>query len=231
VGIIVEEVDRLDRVVRSVLDYGRPAQGNPGSVDVNAAVRRTLQVLASSREQAVRFDLEFEAELPTVRADEEQLRQVVMNLVRNAEEAQGGMGSVTVATRLRPGRSGPGSVEIAVRDQGPGIPREVIEQLFVPFFTTKARGTGLGLAISQRLVQAMGGSIEVTSPAPGRTGVEGAGPGAQFTILLPGQEPGGARPSLRPDRTEATASTGSAGSGAGVGAGVLAVPVLPAPRP
>ena len=89
IGIILEEVDRLDRVVRSVLDYGRPSKGNPGSVDVNAAVRRTLQVLGSSRDQATRRILQTAEDLPPVRVDEEQLRQVVINLVNNAEEGDG----------------------------------------------------------------------------------------------------------------------------------------------
>lgn len=185
VGIILEEVDRLDRVVRSVLDYGRPSQGNPGSVDVNAAVRRTLQVLGSSRDGATRRVLHTAEELPPVRVDEEQLRQALINLVKNAEEAMGGTGEVTVTTRRRPAPHGSGYVEIAVKDEGPGIPQDVLENLFVPFFTTKPRGTGLGLAISQRMVQAMGGRIEVTSHP---------GAGAAFTILLPVSEPGTVRP-------------------------------------
>jgi len=183
-GIILEEVDRLDRVVRSVLDYGRPSMGNPGSVDVNAAVRRTLQVLGSSRDQATRRVLRTADDLPPVRVDEEQLRQVVINLVNNAEEAMGGTGEVTVTTGRKPSPRGPGYVEIAVHDRGPGIAPEVMEHLFVPFFTTKPRGTGLGLAISQRMVQAMGGRIEVSSQP---------GVGSSFIVLLPVYEGGAAR--------------------------------------
>jgi len=189
-GIILEEVDRLDRVVRSVLDYGRPSKGNPGTFDANAAVKRTLQVLASSREQATRLVLRTEEDLPPVRADEEQLRQVLMNLVKNAEEAMGGTGEVVVATRRRLAPTGPGYVEIAVQDSGRGIPKEVLEHLFVPFFTTKPRGTGLGLAISQRMVEAMGGRIEVTSDP---------GSGSVFTVVLPVYEAPQRPPSLRPE--------------------------------
>lgn len=185
IGIILEEVDRLDRVVRSVLDYGRPSKGNPGPVDVNAAVRRTLRVLGSSRDQAVSFTVVAGEDLPPVRIDEEQLRQVLINLVKNAEEAMGGAGEVTVATRTRPGASGACFVEIAVSDRGPGISPERLEHLFVPFFTTKPRGTGLGLAISQRLVQSMGGRIEVASQP---------GVGSVFTVLLPAVDAAAARP-------------------------------------
>jgi two-component system sensor histidine kinase HydH len=185
VGIILEEVDRLDRVVRSVLDYGRPSKGNPGPVDVNAAVRRTLRVLGSNRDQEVRFVVQVDDELPPVRIDEEQLRQVLINLVKNAEEAMGGAGEVTLTTRTRHGGSGARYVEIAVQDSGPGISPDRLEHLFVPFFTTKPRGTGLGLAISQRLVQSMGGRIEVASQP---------GVGSVFTILLPVLESPAPRP-------------------------------------
>jgi two-component system, NtrC family, sensor histidine kinase HydH len=176
VGIILEEVDRLDRVVGSVLDYARPSKGNPGAVDVNAAVTRTMQLLASSREPGTRFQTALSEDLPMVRADEEQLRQILINLVRNAIEAMPGGGSVVVTSRRRLVPQGPARVEIAVQDSGPGIPAHIRENVFVPFFTTKERGTGLGLAISQRVVQEMGGWIEVASE-------EGAG--ALFTVVLP----------------------------------------------
>jgi signal transduction histidine kinase len=204
VGIILEEVDRLDRVVRSVLDYGRPSKGNPGPVDVNAAVRRTLRVLGSSRDQAVKFVVQADDELPPVRIDEEQLRQVLINLVKNAEEAMGGRGDVTLTTRTRPGASGARYVEIAVQDSGPGISPDRLEHLFVPFFTTKPRGTGLGLAISQRLVQSMGGRIEVASQP---------GVGSVFTILLPVLESPAPRPAAA--LSDAPDAAGRALSGPG----------------
>lgn len=87
-----------------------------------------------------------------------------------------GEGEVTVTTRSRSDHSGALFVEIGVEDKGPGVAPDLLKHLFVPFFTTKPRGTGLGLAISQRMVQAMGGRIEVTSEL---------GQGAVFTILLP----------------------------------------------
>jgi signal transduction histidine kinase len=184
VGIILEEVERLDRVVGSVLDYARPSRGNPGVVDVNAAVRRTIQLLASERHEGVTFDVRLADELTAIRADSEQLRQVLINLVRNAVQAMNGRGTVTITTwqryGWRPGWSGPSAgtdwVEIAVRDDGPGIQPQVLENLFVPFFTTKIKGTGLGLAISQRLIESMGGRILVASQ-PGQ--------GSTFSIVMP----------------------------------------------
>jgi two-component system sensor histidine kinase HydH len=180
-GIILEEVERLDHVVGSVLDYARPSKGNPGAVDVNAIVKRTLQVLASERGEQI-VETELADELPLVRADAEQLRQVLMNLVRNAIQATNGKGNVTVLTRSQSGGDWDGdaakaeAIEIAVRDDGPGISPQVLKSLFVPFFTTKEKGTGLGLAISQRLVEEWGGRIEVSTQP---------GAGSTFTVVLP----------------------------------------------
>ncbi len=177
-GIILEEVDRLDRVVGSVLSYARPPKGNPGTVDVNGMVRRTLQVLGKEREGEVQVTLQLAETLPAVRADAEQLRQVLMNLVRNAQEA--GARRVWISTGFRD-RAEANSrterfVEFAVRDDGPGIDASALENLFVPFFTTKDRGTGLGLAISQRIIEDLGGRIEVVSQP---------GAGATFSVALP----------------------------------------------
>jgi two-component system sensor histidine kinase HydH len=180
-GIILEEVERLDRVVGSVLDYARPSKGDVGSVDVNAVVRRTLKLLSSDRAEVSDARMDLDPELPKVRADAEQLRQVLINLIRNAVQAMGTSGAVYVSTRARVERHPAGGsdstwVEIAVRDEGPGIAPQVMKNLFVPFVTTKERGTGLGLAISQRVVAEMGGRIDAVS----RPGM-----GSTFTVLLP----------------------------------------------
>jgi signal transduction histidine kinase len=180
-GIILEEVDRLDRVVGSVLDYARPTKANPAPVDLNAVVRRTVQILSSGPDDEVSIDLDLVEDLPRIRVDAEQLRQVLMNLVRNAAQAMSGRGKVVVGTRARPApsSSGGGWVELRVTDSGPGISQKVLKNLFVPFYTTKNQGTGLGLAISQRLVQSAGGAIEVKTH-------EGAG--TTFTVVLPASD-------------------------------------------
>ena len=173
-GIIVEEVERLDRVVTSILDYGRPSPGNPGPVDANSVVKRTLQVLETDPDDRCNVHAEFTPDLPLVQVDPEQLRQVVINLVRNAMQA--GSDDVVVETRLRALSAEKDGVEIAVRDDGPGIAPSALKSLFIPFVTTKERGTGLGLAISQRVVERAGGRIEVSSQL---------GQGATFSVVLP----------------------------------------------
>ncbi len=195
-GIILEETDRLNRVVGSFLDYARPHAGNPIPVDVNAAVRRTVQILSSQQPEDVDVKLELAEPMPRALIDPEKLRQVLLNLVHNAIHAMDSHGRVTVGTthRRAAGRSGWGGptsersgqlrgddggaelVEISVHDTGPGISQKVLKNLFVPFFTTKEKGTGLGLAISQSIVQNAGGSIYVQTQT---------GSGTKFVISLP----------------------------------------------
>jgi signal transduction histidine kinase len=195
VGIILEEVNRLDRVVGSFLDYARPHAGNPIPLDLNAAVRRTVQIVQSQiTDGSIDVQLELGDALPRARIDPEKFRQVLINLIQNAIQAMDGQGKITVMTQVaRGGRvppldgalppsrrslpdDGEEHVEVSVRDTGPGIAPKVLRNLFVPFFTTKTEGTGLGLAISQSIVQNAGGTIEVQSQP---------GSGTTFTIVLP----------------------------------------------
>ncbi len=182
-GIIVDEVGRLDRVVRSFLDYARPYQGNPGSLDVNECIERTLQIVRADLPSGVTLALDLGDPLPPVKMDAEHLRQVILNLVRNATEAMKSHGTLTLRTTTRPYGSfsrepdgGGEVVEIHVRDTGPGIEPAVRRNLFIPFFTTKTQGTGLGLAICQRLVENVGGRIDVRASDP---------TGTTFAIVLP----------------------------------------------
>lgn len=180
--IIVDETDRLNRVLSSFLDFARPSQGMPEPTDVNAAVRRTLQVLNTeyAHDEGILQKLNLADDLPQVRVDIEQLRQVLINLIRNAFQAMAGMGELTIATKLIHRRHVDGEakpwVEIRVSDTGPGIPRRVLSNLFVPFVTTREQGTGLGLAISHRIITASGGHIEVRTQD---------GAGTTFLIRLP----------------------------------------------
>jgi signal transduction histidine kinase len=202
IGIIIEEVNRLDRVVGSFLDYARPHAGNPVPIDINAAVRRTVQILSSQQtEGGVDVQVDLTEALPRARIDPEKFRQVLINLMQNGIQAMDGQGKIIVSTAPRRSRAPqsspagvssdassrsaasashapdePDFVEVSVRDTGPGISQKVLKNLFVPFFTTKTEGTGLGLAISQSIVQNAGGTIDVqTQPGAGTT----------FTIVLP----------------------------------------------
>ncbi len=189
-GIIVEEANRLNKVVSQFLDYARPYRGEPQPLDVNEVVRKTAQLVPPAppgvngeSTQPVDVALALAEELPRVRADAEQLRQVFLNLAINAVQAMPLGGKLTISTAKRAsGRRGAPAqfLEIRFRDSGPGIPAPELKNLFIPFYTTKEKGTGLGLPISQRIVENHGGTIEVRS----RVGV-----GSTFTVVLPVLEP------------------------------------------
>jgi signal transduction histidine kinase len=181
--IIVDEVDRLNRVLSSFLDYARPGHTDPEPICVNSAVQLTLQFLRPECDSAnVTLHVTLDPDLPRARIDIERLRQVLINLVQNAVQAMISGGDLYVETRaqdrLRIGGDSHRWVQISVRDTGPGIAPGLLPNLFVPFVTTKQQGTGLGLAISQRIVSEAGGRIDVRS----REGL-----GTTFVVMLPAE--------------------------------------------
>jgi len=183
--VIVEEVDRLNKVVTEFLDYSRPLKPRLEPWDINHLVKQTVALLrAEGGHEALNVVLELAPDLPPAPIDVEKMKQVLLNLLHNAVHAMNGAGTLTLRTGLAP-RTWVGArwreatldrLEIQVSDTGDGISQENLEKLFIPFFTTRPGGTGLGLAISQRLLQAQHGELEVES-SPGE--------GSTFTIRLP----------------------------------------------
>ncbi len=183
-GIIADEVKRLNGVVTQFLDYSRPVGPSLAPGDVNEILHRTLTLLQADIPENVKLTVELAEGLPRVSCDPEQLRQVFLNLAINAVQMMPKGGELSIATRLArdevalwrdtPRRSD--LVEVRFRDTGPGIPEEARDHIFVPFYTTKEKGTGLGLAICQRIVKTHGGTIGVRSVL---------GQGAEFVMALP----------------------------------------------
>ena len=176
--IIVEEVDRLDRVVSQFLGYARPDRGDRQELNVNEVLHKSVQLL-SSRDDGEAVRTELSEDIPPVRADAEQLHQVFLNLGLNALQAVNDEGKVRITTRTRRSARRDGvadHVEVTFLDNGEGIRQEALNDIFIPFFTTKDGGTGLGLPICQRIVENHGGRIEVRSQQ---------GKGSAFTVLLP----------------------------------------------
>jgi signal transduction histidine kinase len=170
---IAAEAQRIDRLVRSLLDLARPAAPVIGAVDVGTPVDAALRLARiQARFRDVAVEVAIPAGLPRVSADEGRLAQVFLNLFLNAGDAMGGAGRVRVAARAREGR-----VEVEVRDTGPGIPPADLARVFEPFFSTKpaGEGTGLGLAISQGIVESLGGEL---------TAANAEGGGAVLTVAL-----------------------------------------------
>jgi two-component system NtrC family sensor kinase len=167
------EVRRIDVIVRSLLDLGRPARAELGPVQVAPLVRTAAKLVGSGPEfREVTVETRVDEGLVAM-ADSGRLSQVIINLLINAAQAIGGAGCIEVVGMAEEGR-----IRIEVLDSGPGVPTELRERIFEPFFTTKSggKGTGLGLAVSRHLVQGMSGDIAVGESPRG---------GGKFTVTLP----------------------------------------------
>lgn len=172
------QTHRIAAIIREVLGFGRPQQPSREAVDVRALVAETVRLMNHDFERnAVVVEQHFPPRLRAVRADPQQIQQVLVNLFTNALHAmQPGGGTLAVSAH-----EGQNVVYIDVRDTGPGVPEEIIDRIFDPFFSTKKTGTGLGLSVSFNIVRAHGGDLTVDS-APGH--------GATFTLRLPIQPEG-----------------------------------------
>ena len=208
IGIIIEEVNRLDRVVGSFLDYARPHAGNPIPLDINAAVRRTVQIL-SSQQTGSTIDVKLELSEPMwrVRIDPEQFRQVLINLIQNAIQAMDGRGRVTVSTvQRRIANAGWASAPQSERqltarpDGSPALPRRSVHDGDAEFVEVSVKDTGPG--ISQKVLKnlfvpffttreqgtglGLAISQSIVQNAGGTIDVQTQhGAGTTFTILLP----------------------------------------------
>jgi len=211
------EAKRIDRIVKGLLDYARPRQPAPRTIEVNDVVSGALELVeAQGHFKEIELVLELGEDVPAVRADAHQLEQIMVNLLLNATQAVDGSeeSRIEVSTQVVPYEAtippsrrqddpsgidyshlrrlqarregltpppmtkGTKVVTIAVQDNGPGIPAEIMDRVFDPFFSTKetGQGTGLGLAVSARLIEGMAGTIRVDSPKSG---------GTCFSVYLP----------------------------------------------
>jgi len=188
-GVMIREIDRLNRLVEQLLTLGAPPAPNLQPVNVNRLLMDVLALLQTELDaKHIRVLPQFDTSLPDTRGDEAQLTHVLLNLVKNAYEAMPEHGTLTVTTRIetdyhirrpsgagRPAGSGQ-FLRIEVADTGPGFSHDVVDRVFEPFVTTKARGSGLGLAICERIVAAHGGDIRATNRPAG---------GAAVLVTLP----------------------------------------------
>ncbi len=183
--VIAREAKRVDGLVRELLDLARPATLQTAPVEVHEVLRDVaVLVRGIPGAERVAFVDRYDPSLPLVVGDAEKLKQVILNLVRNALDALADRAAPTIVfetsvaslrVRQASGRTRP-LARISVQDNGPGIPEGMLHRLFTPFATSKAGGTGLGLAISRRIVEAHGGRIEVKNRAAG---------GAEANVYLP----------------------------------------------
>jgi signal transduction histidine kinase len=169
--VIQKEVRRLETFLGDLRDFTRPALPAKQKIDLNQVVREVEALMVeAARERGISLGVKLEP-VPFLEADPNQLKQVLLNLIKNALEATEVDGQILLSTGFQDGQAW-----LAVRDTGKGMPQEVLENIFHPFFTTKDKGTGLGLAVIHKIITDHRGSIQVDS-APDH--------GTTFLIRLP----------------------------------------------
>jgi signal transduction histidine kinase len=179
VTIVADEVERMGKLVGSLLQFSRRSHQQTSTVNVSEEIDKSLELveyhLRSNKIQIVR---DYAKDVPTIQADRQQLRQVFLNLLTNASDAMDGGGTLTLTVAQATNVGTRRMVRIEFIDSGPGIEPANLEKTWDPFFTTKpeGKGTGLGLAICRRVIEEHRGSIAIASEI---------GRGTKITIDLP----------------------------------------------
>ena len=180
-AIVSEEITRLENIVRNFLEFSRPPELKLSAELLSTLLDETLELtaphLADRRISVVRKDA---PSLPPVLADRQQFRQVLINLLNNASEATGEGGQISVIATAESDAHAHPLVVVRVSDTGPGMPREVCQRIFEPFFSTKDRGTGLGLCIAARIMACHDGRLTLESSSE---------EGTTFAIFIPAAPP------------------------------------------
>ena len=189
--LVIQQVDRINRLIEELLDLSSPKKLRIGAVNINKIINDLVQLLrAETEDEQISFKLDFDPSLPPVRGDEERLTQIFLNLLRNAVDAvceHPPAGKILIVSKVdldpHPGRadhSPQSMIAVEIEDDGAGIRPEDLEKLFTPYFTTKSRGSGLGLAVSHKLIKDHGGSIRIENDDRGR--------GTRVRVVLPAEE-------------------------------------------
>ncbi|NNF05717.1 MAG: hypothetical protein HKN21_03045, partial [Candidatus Eisenbacteria bacterium] len=175
---VLKEMDRIEEIIGDLLKFGRPAEFTKEKSDLNQLLGRVLDSLDAQCKQAeVEVRRNFQNDLPQFSFSCDNMQQVLLNLLRNAIEAMPEGGRLKVTTTLREWKSDrEPHAEVFISDTGHGIPEDLLDSIFKPFFTTRHNGTGLGLAISLGIVRAHGGTMTARNRLGG---------GTTFRISLP----------------------------------------------
>lgn len=173
---IIQEVDRLNKLVVQVLDYAKVKELNLTYFSINNLVNKIVELFKQEiKNKQIRFYLELSPDISQIQADEDQIRQILMNIIINAIQAIPEKGEITIKTEKSLLR-GESAIKFIIEDSGVGIAEKDLNQIFDPFFSTKEQGSGLGLSIVYKLVEGHQGEIKVESKE---------GEGTKFIIFLP----------------------------------------------
>ena len=177
-GLIIQEVDRLDRRISHLLSFSRPAPFHPREENLTNVVQTLLPTFSEPfRERHIETNVDLPSGLPPVRMDPVQLEETLLEIISNALDAMPDGGRLSITAHSESTRDGAAEVALAITDTGSGIPDDVLPSVFDPFFTTRPEGTGLGLAIAKRYIEQNGGRLEITSSR---------GAGTTVHVWLPG---------------------------------------------
>jgi signal transduction histidine kinase len=182
IDVISSEIQRLDRVVQTLVDFTRPVELRLNEIDLRKLVDEVVMLANPAAEQhRVKIERQPVTELLTTRVDADLVKQAVLNIVINGVQAMPEGGELRLSLKREPD-----TVLLTIRDQGPGIPTDIRDKVFNLYFTTKKGGSGIGLAMAYRVVQLHHGSLEFTSVA---------GHGTTFYLRFPLSEPTKGEPS------------------------------------
>lgn len=173
---IIQEVDRLNKLVVQVLDFAKLKKLNLTRFSLNGLIRKITELFKIEiKDKQIKFNLELSPDISQIQADEDQIKQILMNVIINAIQAIPKKGEIKIKTEKSSLR-GESAIKLIIEDSGIGITEKDFNQIFDPFFSTKEKGSGLGLSIVYKLVEAHQGEIKVESKE---------GEGTKFVIFLP----------------------------------------------
>jgi len=159
VSVILEESNRLDKILKSLLNFSRPTQGLEGRVDVCRVAEETMDLMKlACQKQTIDVTVDAAKGMPMAHGDPELIKQCVINMVKNSMEAMPDGGLIGLRCFMRSDQ-----VVVELTDNGAGIPPENLDQVFNPFFSTKDKGAGLGLAMIKKILDEAGGAVELES--------------------------------------------------------------------
>jgi two-component system nitrogen regulation sensor histidine kinase GlnL len=182
--VVIKESDRINRMMERMLDFARPMQREMKLLNIHQILEEILLLEKKNGQAKIQFVQNYDPSLPQVEGDEDQLKQVFLNLIRNAQEAMPEGGALELITRIHSNYTvkteiHPNSrqaILVEIRDSGPGIGAEDLNNIFTPFHTTKSKGSGLGLPLSLKIVENHKGKMSVQSET---------GKGTRVQVFLP----------------------------------------------